>query len=174
MSGLSRFVLLIPGNCSGRRETRRRIGARTFLSASGDLPRSADKNVRAPTRDLNSYEKGSTHVLLRFSFICQRLPGERRLFDEHGRLWDPLFCDPFAGRGGCWAWRRACSGTAEPREGIARSPSPRPSPPGEGEAPARATERIALCSGRFGTSGPRPGRIAPRTAISGWRRSLGE
>ena len=42
-------------NCSGRRETSRRIGARTFLSASGDLPRSADNNVRAPTRDLNSY-----------------------------------------------------------------------------------------------------------------------
>jgi len=42
-------------NCLARRETRRRIGARTFLSASGDLPRPADKNVRAPTRDLSSY-----------------------------------------------------------------------------------------------------------------------
>ena len=44
-----------PRNCLARRETRRRIGARTFLSALGDLPRSADKNVRAPARDLNNY-----------------------------------------------------------------------------------------------------------------------
>ena len=44
-----------PSYCLARGETRRRVTARTFLSASGELPRSADKNVRAPTRDLNSY-----------------------------------------------------------------------------------------------------------------------
>jgi len=44
------------------------------LSASGDLPRSADKNVRAPTRDLNSYETlGYSRTSLRDN---DRRPGQ--------------------------------------------------------------------------------------------------